>query len=102
LPTTFRGKANWDRPFEEVIAEFPAKPDTNRRGDRAINRHLSTMARVSSQLALTSWKAANESDELIMNFAAHVSTIRPDDGDDPDRLPCMVKHLSGSAGGWPN
>ena len=93
LPKTFRWKKHWDRPFEEVIAEFPVKPLTDRRHDRTINRDLSTMARVSSQLALTSWKPANGSETLIMNFAQHANSIRPDDGDDPDRLPWTVEHL---------
>ena len=93
LPKTFRWKKHWDRPFEEVIAEFPVKPLTDRRHDRTINRDLSTMARVSSQLALTSWKPANGSETLIMNFAQHADSIRPDDGDDPDRLPWTVEHL---------
>ena len=93
LPTTFRWKKYWDRPFKEVIAQFPLKPLKDRRHDRTINRDLSTMARVSSQLALTSWKPANGSETLIMNFAQHANSINPDDGDDPDRLPWTVEHL---------
>jgi len=93
LPTTFRWKKHLHLPFHEVITNFRAKPTENVRADRTINRDLSTLNRVSEELAKTSWKPANGSRELIMNFNEHANGIEPDNPDDPDRLPWTVEHL---------
>ena len=93
LPSTFEWKKNWDRPFSEVIAEFPLKPEVDVRSDRTINRDLSTMARASQELALSAWAPAGDRDSLIMNFSKHSNRVEEDDPDDPDRLPWTVEHL---------
>ena len=93
LPTTFEWKKHFDQPYQDVIARFPLKPKTDVRSDRTINRDLSTMARVSMQLALSSWKPAHDHDTLIMDFSKHSNEVAPEDPNDPDRLPWTEEQL---------
>lgn len=101
LPTTFRWANYLKQPdggcpnidFADVLQQFPEEPKENVRDDRTINRDLSTMNRVSQELAKSAWAPTDGRDALIMNFAKHTNSVEEDDPDDPDRLPWTVEHL---------
>lgn len=93
LPTTFEWKRHFDEPYQDVIDRFPLKPVKNKRSDRTINRDLSTMARVSTQLARSSWKRADGAKELVLDFSDHSNEVSAEDPNDPDRLPWTEEQL---------
>ncbi len=91
LPNDFKWGDHADQPAGEVLARYAKRPDQNRRSDRTINRDLSTMSKVASELSKTSWKPA-AAVGVIMNFTEQFNAIIEDDNE-PDRMPWTSKHL---------
>jgi integrase len=95
LPTSFRWgtpeNGAMSRDFAEVLRETRKAQGKEKRSPRTLNRDLSTMARVASQLAKVAWKP-KYGDAQIIKFhdftAAVVENIN-----DPDRMPWTEENL---------
>lgn len=68
LHRDFKFKANWHRPFDEVVAECVV-PKGKERTRTTLNRDLSYMSSVSQVLSLTAWKP-KVPNQLVLDFPA--------------------------------
>lgn len=94
IPTDFRwGKLDKSGamaiPYDP--AAIPVVTDGKMRSPRTINRDLSTMQRMSEQLAKTHWSSPYHKD-LQMDFLAFSIAVE-DDPSDPKRMPWTPEHL---------
>ena len=95
LPTSFRWgtpqKGAMIRPFTDVLEETPKAEGSEMRSPRTLNRDLTTMARVASQLAKVAWKP-KLGGQPIMNFHDFTAAVK-EDVNDPDRMPWTDDNL---------
>lgn len=79
------------RPFADVPGETPRAQGSEKRSRRTLNRDLTTMSRVSRQLAKVAWKP-KLGGQPIMNFNDFSAAVR-EDVNDPDRMPWTEENL---------
>jgi integrase len=95
LPASFRWgtpeKGPMSRNFSDEIADIQPANGDEKRSNRTLNRDLTTMARVASQLAKVSWKP-KLGGLPIMNFNDFSAAVK-ENHNEPDRMPWRERNL---------